>query len=474
METIFESNSIISFLFNKEGKILFANPTLLKQIRFSSKDIKKHTIFDFLTPKDPKKISRAIQKLKRGKSVHNLDLKVKFGNKGPYQFEIYVETIKERLLYILRIVRDNTKTKKFERKLKELSDITKHTADSIIKTNTQFQITYMNPAAEKLYGWKLDEVLGKTPALFNAAEDVEGFQQDIYETVTSGRVFKGTYLNKRKNGTLFNCEMRISPLFDEDGEIYAFTSSQRDVTPRIQAEKQLKDALVKSDFYKDLLAHDMGNILNNLKSSIQLLEMTEPTLTQSEDRKKIMDIIKQQIKRGVSLISNVQKLSEIEGVEIPLKDIKIKPLLENAFKTIYSRFQNRNLEINSEIPQGPIEVKGGNLLLDVFENILINSCIHNDAQKIQLWVLVSKIQKKGDRFIKIEIMDNGIGINDERKDTIFERGFQKGKNRGGMGLGLSLVRKIINEYGGNIRAEDRIEGECSQGSNFILLLKDAT
>ena len=174
METIFESNSIISFLFNKEGEILFANPTLLKQIRFSSKDIKNHTIFVFLTPKDPKKISKAIQKLKRGKPVDNLGLKVKFGNKGPYQFEIYVETIKEKLLYILRIVRDNTKTKKFERKLKELSDITKHSADSIIKTNTQFQITYMNPAAEKLSGWKIEDVRGKTPALFNAAEDVKG------------------------------------------------------------------------------------------------------------------------------------------------------------------------------------------------------------------------------------------------------------------------------------------------------------
>jgi PAS domain S-box-containing protein len=472
---LFESNQMIVFLFTSSGKILYANPTLLDQMDLSFKTLKSKSIFDFFSTKRSKRISTVTQKFKKGKTVDNFDLKVKEVDKGNYHFEIDSFPIDEKgtIIFVLSIICDITRRNGIKRKLKELSDITKHSADSTIKTDTQFRITYMNPAAEKLYGWKLEEVRGKTPAIFNAEENVKGFQNIIYKTVTSGHVYEGTYLNKRKDGTKFHCEMRISPLFDESGNIYAFTSSQRDVTQRIKTEKRLKKALIKSDFYKDLLAHDMGNILNNIKSSIQLLEITDPNNQLSKEKREVMAIVKQQVKRAASLISNVRKLSEIDEVDFSLKPVNIKILIKRALNDIISRFQEKDLKINLNIPQDQIKVKGGNLLLDVFENILINSCIHNDSEMIQIWVEVFKIQSEGEKLMKLEFKDNGIGICDERKETIFDRNFNKEKSRGGMGLGLSLVKKIIEEYGGQIRVENRVKEDYSFGSNFILLLESA-
>jgi two-component system phosphate regulon sensor histidine kinase PhoR len=163
----------------------------------------------------------------------------------------------------------------------------------------------------------------------------------------------------------------------------------------------------------------------------------------------------------------------MESMDIPLKPINIKTLIESACKDIRSRFQNKDLKISIEITRGPYTVKGGDLLLDVFENILINGCIHNDAETIQLWIKASKIRKHGEKFIKIEFKDNGIGIKEERKESIFKRGFKKEKSRGGMGLGLSLAKRIIRKYGGQIRVENRIKGDPTQGSNFIILIEEA-
>ncbi len=118
-------------------------------------------------------------------------------------------------------------------------------------------------------------------------------------------------------------------------------------------------------------------------------------------------------------------------------------------------------------------VKGGNLLLEAFENLLINGILHNRSKKIQLWVKLSKNQENGKSFIKTEFKDNGYGIKDERKKVIFERSYKKDKSTGGMGIGLSLVKKIINDYDGRVAIEDRKKGDYTKGSNFIILLEEA-
>jgi len=87
---------------------------------------------------------------------------------------------------------------------------------------------------------------------------------------------------------------------------------------------------------------------------------------------------------------------------------------------------------------------------------------------VKLEINVSKENFKGESFIKIQFIDNGDGIEDIRKKFIFQRGSKEKSSNGGMGLGLSLVKKTIDRYGGKIWVEDRIIGDYTKGSNFIL------
>lgn len=261
-------------------------------------------------------------------------------------------------------------------------------------------------------------------------------------------------------------------LFEEVSDDIAFALYNIELEKtQVRIRKHLKRALNKSDFYKDLLAHDMGNILNNLKSSNQLMEILNKDPNQHEDMKELKEIVKNQIERGISLIKNIRKLSKIEEGRERKKVIELNHILNEAVNSLKS--QERPVEIYSDFHRRDYYIMGGELLLDAFENILLNGIMHNENTNVKLWINLSELKQGGENYVKIEFKDNGIGIPDESKQIIFTKSYKREKATVGMGIGLSLVNEIISEYGGNIWVEDRVKGDYTQGTNLVLLLKKA-
>ncbi|MBY8992631.1 MAG: HAMP domain-containing histidine kinase [Candidatus Lokiarchaeota archaeon] len=112
------------------------------------------------------------------------------------------------------------------------------------------------------------------------------------------------------------------------------------------------------------------------------------------------------------------------------------------------------------------------LLQDVFENVLINAIKYNENSLIQITIKISRQKVEGNQFLKLEFIDNGIGVVDNRKEVIFMSGNRELKGSKGMGLGLSLVSKILQIFKGKIWVEDKIKGDYSKGSNFIIILPE--
>ena len=119
-----------------------------------------------------------------------------------------------------------------------------------------------------------------------------------------------------------------------------------------------------------------------------------------------------------------------------------------------------------------IAVKANPLLLDVFENIIFNAVKYTENPVIDILIRISKELKNDYKYVKIEFLDNGIGISDTMKKTIFEGMATHKKRIKGMGLGLLLVKRILDRYRGEIWVEDKIKGDPSQGSNFIVLIPE--
>lgn len=241
-----------------------------------------------------------------------------------------------------------------------------------------------------------------------------------------------------------------------------------------ESEKKYREAYERSNFYKELFTHDIRNIIQNISLSLNLLNKYQKgeIIEDSEKIEKLHHIMTMQINRSKKLINNIQILSDIEEKEFVSMPINLKETLSDAIQFIRESFSNSQIEIVIEQNINEIYVNGNELLNDVFENILLNAINYNEKPIPEILIKISRIIINKINYIKIEFIDNGIGIPDSRKEKIFERGDKQFKGKKGMGLGLSLVLKIIKMYNGKIWAEDRIKGDYSQGSNFIIQIPE--
>ncbi|MHA1256612.1 MAG: sensor histidine kinase, partial [Promethearchaeota archaeon] len=189
-----------------------------------------------------------------------------------------------------------------------------------------------------------------------------------------------------------------------------------------------------------------------------------------KDFRTIAENLKKQVNRGVKLISNVQKLSELEEVSQSIQKIEITHFLKHAINYVKRAYQDKSINIKITPGKKISYVAANELLEDIFENVIINSVTYNDNSEVDIQIKISQVRRDDKSFIKMEFIDNGIGITDERKEMIFKRGNREYKGTKDMGLGLSLVKKIVEIYNGMIWVEDKVKGNYSKGSKFILLL----
>jgi len=266
---------------------------------------------------------------------------------------------------------------------------------------------------------------------------------------------------------------------DSRGTITHFQGMVLDITDRKIAEgalelseKNFKESYDRANFYKDLFAHDMSNILQVINSSAELILFQLGDSEKSRNIASIATIIKKQIERGAKLISNVRTLSELKDEEVITKRVGINKFIKNAITFVKKAYERRNIKISFESVSKKHYTNANELLQDVFENVLINGIKYNENSTIEISIKISKQEVDAKDYIKIEFIDNGIGVSDERKEVIFLSGNRELKGSKGMGLGLSLVSKILNIFKGEIQVEDKIKGDYTKGSNFIILLPE--
>ncbi len=267
------------------------------------------------------------------------------------------------------------------------------------------------------------------------------------------------------------------PLHDSAGEVVGILCTYEDITKRIEAETDLKnseknyrEAYDRAEFYKDVFAHDVSNILQGILSSVELCRTEEKDLSELE---KLYDIIENQVNRGANLISNIRKISSIDYKEKILLSINACEYIKKAVEEVRKIFPKKKLNFQLISPSENIFVRANELLLDVFQNVVYNAFKHNRNKFVELDIIIDKKRIDDKPNIQIQFVDNGIGISDTQKTTIFQIGTIESKSFDRLGLGLSLVKKLIESYNGQIWVEDKVKGIHNKGSNFVILIEEA-
>jgi len=349
------------------------------------------------------------------------------------------------------------------------------TADGIIAIDNNNNVTHLNERF--IYLWRVpDEIIDnkdfdlllnhilsqlKDPQKFlSKLKALDKTLKDAYDMIffSDGRIFEQ-----------FSC-----PLIQEGqktGRVWSF----KDVTEHQHAELELRkseqkfrEAYERAEFFKDIFTHDMNNIFHNIMSSSELISIFKENSAGQDKIDELFQTIDNQIKRGVKLITNVRKLSKLEETEISLEDVDLFEVLDEATHFAQKSAHGKQLELQLNKLDGKLYVKANEFLLDVFENVLHNAIKYNENTVVQIQIDITIKNREEKKYVKLEFKDNGIGIIDEYKNVIFQKGHHNDNYKSGMGIGLSLVKKIIESYSGNIWVENRIEKDYTHGSNFII------
>ncbi len=327
--------------------------------------------------------------------------------------------------------------------------------ETIIITDTEGVIQYVNPVFTTVTGYTREEVLGKKTNILKSDKQDHEFYQNLWTTIKSGKVWNGRLINRKKDGTLFTERMTISPVHDHDGNIINYVSLRRDITRELEIERKLDEAH-KMELVGRMaggIAHDFNNLLQPIIGFTELAQHPDCT---PEQRAEFLSEVRSASDSAKGLIQQLITFSRQKSLS--KQELDLDKILERMKKLIQRMLSDDiTLEINCNSQNAVIKAD-----LAQIEQIIINLAINardaisgNGEIEIRTSVLhttkediLEQPNAKAGNFLKLTVSDTGNGMSDEVKERIFEPFFTTKRARKGSGLGLSTVYGIVNQHEG--------------------------
>lgn len=243
-----------------------------------------------------------------------------------------------------------------------------------------------------------------------------------------------------------------------------------EIMQRKQTEEELGKAKEQAELYLDLMSHDINNLNHSAMGYLELaLDTLNVKMMLRLDDKMLIERPMQSLADSSVLINNVQKIQKLRT-----EGIKAKPTdLDKIFRALEeTSFHSKDRDVTINIQRVPgVIVEANELLKDVFVNLIANAIKHSDEEKpLTVNVKVKPVNENGRSFFQCMVEDNGPGIPDEMKSKLFKR-LQRGATKAqGKGLGLYLVRMLVEGYHGSVWVEDREPGDHTKGTRFVVML----
>jgi PAS domain S-box-containing protein len=264
---------------------------------------------------------------------------------------------------------------------------------------------------------------------------------------------------KKKDGSTFIANLTGSIVF-EDNSLRYIDGIVDDITATINYQREIINERNRANFYLDLIGHDIGNIHQGIFSWLEINQATSDEAI----RKKSINNLNSLIKRSMILVKNVLFLSKIKSRSIESKKINIVKIIKESTLKMEDLIPSKAPEIRINAKDENLIIKAEPIVGEIFFNIILNSIKYFDGEKPIIEIEVGSINDD----VVIEISDWGPGIPDEMKKNLFNR-FERSAERSHTGIGLSLVKAIVERYNGTIVASDRVNGESSKGTKMTIV-----
>jgi PAS domain S-box-containing protein len=357
----------------------------------------------------------------------------------------------------------------------ELSQALEQSPVSVLITDSQGTIRWVNPAFERFNGYSAEEALGENPRILKSGMVDDSVYEDLWHTILAGEIWSGELANRRKDGRLWWAIVTISPLVSAAGEVSSFVGVQQDITQTKEAQATLELAKsaaeganrAKSEFLATM-SHEIRTPMNAIIGMSELLGET----SLDADQARYVRTLEAAGEALLSLIDDVLDLSKIEAGRIELEFDVFQPgtLAEEVAEVIAVRARERPVEVLVHVADGvPAALTGDrHRLRQVLLNLMGNAIKFTSEGHVLLDVSLDRQQPDlADRVkLRFEVADTGIGIPKDKQRKVFDAFTQADSSTtreyGGTGLGLAISKRLVELMGGYMG----VESEPGEGSTF--------
>jgi PAS domain S-box-containing protein len=359
----------------------------------------------------------------------------------------------DRITHVVVVSRDITERREAEQRMREQAALLDRAQDAIFVRDLDQRITYWNQGAERIYGWKIEEVLGQRASELLYKHDAP-FREDVWKAVIEKGEWTGELNQVTKSGREVVIMSRRTLLRDATGKPTAILNINTDITDKKQIEAQFlrSQRLENIGTLAGGIAHDLNNVLSPVLMAVELLRRD----TLDEFGQKMLDTIKASAQRGADLVKQI--LSFARGAAGEMVALQLKHLIKDAAKLAADTFP-RSIKVQTNVPNDLRPIVGDATQL---HQVLLNLCVNArdampkggilriEAENIVLDNKCARMleQPVSGRHVVLTVSDTGTGIPAHLLERIFEPFFTTKEPGKGTGLGLSTVMSIVKNHQG--------------------------
>ncbi|MBI5397383.1 MAG: PAS domain S-box protein [Verrucomicrobia bacterium] len=461
---------------DREGRFLFCNQRLCETVGRSLQEIIGKTDADLF----PSQLAEAYRQDDLGvmESGQALDRMEEFvGADGRKSFVQVVKTplrdASGGVIGVQGIFWDITDRVQTEKSHVRLATAVEQAAETVMITDADGAIQYVNPAFETTTGYTRQEAIGRTPRILKSGKHDDAFYKQMWATLGRGEVWTGRFINKRKDGTLYEVERNISPIRDADGRIVNYVSVGRDVTREAQLEDQLRQAQKMESVGRLAggVAHDFNNLLTAI---LGYSDMTLKALPVTHPLRAHIEEVRAAGERAAALTRQLLAFSRKQVLQPQV--LSLNDLVGNLSRMLHRLIgEDILLATVSDPAAGHVKADPGQIE-QVITNLAVNArdampeggtlTLQTANADLDAAYASQHAEVTPGRYVLLTVKDTGTGMTDEVKAHLFEPFFTtKGQGKG-TGLGLPTVYGIVKQSGGHLA----VYSEVGHGTEFKIYL----
>lgn len=355
-----------------------------------------------------------------------------------------------------------------EAELRLLHTAVAQLTDGVVITDAELEwpgprILFVNPAVTRITGYPPEELLGRTPRIFQGSQSQRDELRRLRQELSAGRSYRGENVNYRKDGTHYPVELHISPVHDAAGRITNYVAIHRDITE----QKQTRERLIAAERLAAIgramtgLAHESRNALQRSQACLEMLRR------RIDDRPDVLELAQRVQVAQDDLHRLYEEVREYAApVRVRPEPCRLRDLVEHAWNQLHLQRAHRAARLCCRDSGGATLVDVDRFAMQqVFRNILENS-LDACADPVEIEVEFTADVLDGAPALRIAIRDNGPGLTPEARQRLFDEFFTTKTH--GTGLGLAICKRIVEAHGGRIAADNR----SGRGSQILITLPE--